>query len=248
MGKQVSGIKFTGKYAGMVGYRGRKGNVLVRDLVVPANPSTLGQRKVRTTFLALTAFVNAVPFEGLAGVRPLAKSNGISARNQLFKLNKRAIQQTVTGNEVQTVVKLTNIKIAKGSAPVIPYPQSINSADLQSHECGVHYDLTGAYESGALSSLEVVAMIVIPDLRGGYSFQQKSVIPASLAGDIKFSFDPDAGMEGQTVQCYIYVKRMGENQAAYYELIANGAKGEVAVMEASFDYSDSKALGLIVKE
>lgn len=248
MGKQVSGIKFTGKYAGMVGYRGRKGNVLMRDLVVPANPSTLGQRKVRTTFLALTTFANSIPFEGLAGVRPLAKSNGISARNEMVRLNKRAITQTIQNNEVQTVVNLTKIKVAKGSAPVIPYPQPSAPADLQSHECGVHYDLTGAYESGALSGLEVVAMIVVPDLRGGYGFQQKSVVPESLAGDIKFSFDPDAGMEGMNVDCYIYVKRMGENKDAYYELIANGAQSDVAIIEAGFDYSDSKALKLTVKE
>lgn len=241
MGKQVSTIQFTGKLGNLVGAKGAKGNVIIRPYVIPDNPNTTKQVKVRTSFLTATGLAAAFG-KVIIGLSSVAKSLGISRRNLFVKKNYGRITATTSMQDGKTVVNTTvdypNLILSQGSLPPIQFGSPSTEDPL---EITVPLADSAAAAGASIDDLAYLiaynpvkneALISQPKKRGDEDITL--LVPDYWVGD----------------QCHVYGFGQGIADAAdrvAYESYWSGddvlAEAEIAAIESGALYSKTSYLG-----
>lgn len=241
MAKQTSPITFIGKLGNLVGSKGMKGNQILRQKPTSvANPQTPKQVANRARFLAASHTANIVPIEAIAGMRPLAKSRGISLRNAYAStlMNDRIISEAPgfdPMNPAYGVTELSKIIFSKGNQPNMAYgaPQFDDPLTVE---------VTGT-KLGTLTDTDIVHVIVYnPEVTNAPWVHQSFPVSDVLDGA---QVTVPSTWNGMKVHVYAYTQTLAAEDADY-DYFANiyGANAiERELVESRSSYSNTAYIG-----
>lgn len=241
MGKQISTIQFTGKLGNLVGARGAKGDVIIRPYVIPDNPNTTKQVKVRTSFLTATGLASAFG-NVVIGLASAAKSLGISRRNLFVKKNYGRITATPTTQDGNTIVNTTvdypNLVLSQGSLPPIQFGSPSTENPLE-----IVVPISDSAAASGASRDDLAYIIVYNPVKNEAIISQ----PKTRIDEEILLMVPDYWVGDQ---CQVYGFGQGIADAAdrvAYESYWSGddvlAEAEIAAIESGAIYSKTSYLG-----
>lgn len=241
MGKQISTIQFTGKLGNLVGAKGAKGNVIIRPYVIPDNPNTTKQVKVRTSFLTATGLASAFG-NVIIGLASAAKSLGISRRNLFVKKNYGRITATTSTQDGKTVVNTTvdypNLVLSQGSLPPVQFGSPSTEDPLE-----ITVPLADSAAAAGASADDLAYIIAYNPVKNEAVISQ----PKPRTDEEIVLMVPDYWV-GDTCQVYGFGQGIADSaDRVAYESFWSGdnvlAEAEIAAIESGARYTNTSYLG-----
>lgn len=251
MSKLNSVVTFKGRTGNVVGAKGYKGSTILRAYQpTVANPNTTKQRKQRTKFYAATNLANLLPPVCLAGMRPLAKSVGCSARNALSRTllrMKDLYTTTQTGSEITVVPDYNRIQFSKGFVPLPNF--MIQSAQDNPGElagtiiCPSNLNYANSRAIVVVVPEEESAMASVGVLGDSFTFEATG----QDAGKANFLLAVPDAYTGLKCHVYAYVQNF-DNDAdatAYYNAVIAQSESDIVSLESQANYSNTVHCGRV---